>query len=145
MDVNIHPTKTEIKFEEDKFIYSILLSCIRQALGKYNVSPTLDFERETAFDVPMAWRNQPAVEPVIKVNPDFNPFQNTTTSNANKTVSSGLSPAIKAQGFGQTNPSSTDWQNFYKVDEQEEELTQNQLIESSSTTSGLPTTQHTSP
>ena len=132
LDVNIHPTKTEIKFEEDKFIYSILLSSIRQALGKYNVSPTLDFERETAFDVPMAWRNQPAVEPVIKVNPDFNPFQNTTTSNASKTVSSGLSPAIKAQGFGQTNPSSTDWQNFYKVDEQEEELTQNQLIESSS-------------
>jgi DNA mismatch repair protein MutL len=130
LDVNIHPTKTEIKFEEDKFIYSILLSSIRQALGKYNVSPTLDFERETAFDVPMSFRNQPAIEPVIRVNPDFNPFQSSTSS-SNKSGSSGLSPAIRAQGFGQTNPSADDWQNFYKIEE-DQEIIQNHLIEPTS-------------
>jgi DNA mismatch repair protein MutL len=130
LDVNIHPTKTEIKFEEDKFIYSILLSSIRQALGKYNVSPTLDFERETAFDVPMSFRNQPAIEPVIRVNPDFNPFQSSTSS-SNKSGSSGLSPAIRAQGFGQTNPSADDWQNFYKIEE-DHEIIQNHLIEPTS-------------
>jgi len=130
LDVNIHPTKTEIKFEEDKFIYSILLSSIRQALGKYNVSPTLDFEQETAFDVPMSFRNQPAIEPVIRVNPDFNPFQSSTSS-SNKSGSSGLSPAIRAQGFGQTNPSADDWQNFYKIEE-DEEINQNHLIEPTS-------------
>ncbi len=130
LDVNIHPTKTEIKFEEDKFIYSILLSSIRQALGKYNVSPTLDFEQETAFDVPMSFRNQPAIEPIIRVNPDFNPFQ-PSTSSTNKSGSSGLSPAIRAQGFGQTNPSADDWQNFYKIEE-DQEINQNHLIEPTS-------------
>ncbi len=130
LDVNIHPTKTEIKFEEDKFIYSILLSSIRQALGKYNVSPTLDFEKETAFDVPMSFRNQPAIEPIIRVNPDFNPFQ-PSTSSTNKSGSSGLSPAIRAQGFGQTNPSADDWQNFYKIEE-DQEINQNHLIEPTS-------------
>lgn len=130
LDVNIHPTKTEIKFEEDKFIYSILLSSIRQALGKYNVSPTLDFEQETAFDVPMSFRNQPAIEPIIRVNPDFNPFQ-PSTSYTNKSGSSGLSPAIRAQGFGQTNPSADDWQNFYKIEE-DQEINQNHLIEPTS-------------
>ena len=129
LDVNIHPTKTEIKFEEDKFIYSILLSSIRQALGKYNIAPTLDFEQETAFDVPMSFRNQPAVEPVIRVNPDFNPFQNTSSKTTSKSVSNGISPAIRAQGFGQTNPSTSDWQNFYKVDEEQEAPVQEQLID----------------
>ena len=52
IDVNVHPTKTEIKFEEDKLIYAILLSSIRQALGKYNIAPTLDFNRETSFYIP---------------------------------------------------------------------------------------------
>jgi DNA mismatch repair protein MutL len=115
LDVNIHPTKTEIKFEEDKFIYSILLSSIRQALGKYNVSPSLDFEQETAFEVPLSYRNQPPTEPIIKVNPEFNPFQ--SYSNGNKT-SSGLTPAMKSQGFGQAVPKEEDWNNFYSIDEE---------------------------
>jgi DNA mismatch repair protein MutL len=114
LDVNIHPTKTEIKFEEDKFIYSILLSSIRQALGKYNVMPTLDFEQETAFEVPMSVRNQPPVEPIIRVNPEFNPFQAFPN---NSKSSSGLSPALKAQGFGQTTPDEKAWQNFYQIEE----------------------------
>jgi DNA mismatch repair protein MutL len=124
LDVNIHPTKTEIKFEEDKFIYSILLSSIRQALGKYNVMPTLDFEQETAFEVPMSVRNQPPVEPVIRVNPDFNPFQSFPN---NSKSSSGLSPALKAQGFGQTIPDEKAWQNFYKIEDEKTEIEQ-QLI-----------------
>jgi DNA mismatch repair protein MutL len=124
LDVNIHPTKTEIKFEEDKFIYSILLSSIRQALGKYNVMPTLDFEQETAFEVPMSVRNQPPVEPVIRVNPDFNPFQSFPN---NSKTSSGLSPALKAQGFGQAIPDEKAWQNFYQIEEEQGEQDQ-QLI-----------------
>ena len=130
LDVNIHPTKTEIKFEEDKFIYSILLSSIRQALGKYNVMPTLDFEQETAFEVPMSVRNQPPVEPTIRVNPDFNPFQSFPN---NTKSSSGLSPALKAQGFGQSIPDGKAWQNFYQIEEeaveQGHELIQEQEIE----------------
>jgi DNA mismatch repair protein MutL len=113
LDLNIHPTKTEIKFEEDRFIYSILLSSIRQALGKYNVAPSLDFDQETTFDVPMELRNTTPIEPIIRVDPEFNPFQKFTS----KSNSSGLSPAIKSQGFGKETPSDVDWQNFYHIDQ----------------------------
>ena len=75
IDVNIHPTKTEIKFEEERFIYSILLSTIRQSLGMFNLMPSLDFELETAFDLPAGFRKQPIVEPTIQVDPNFNPFK----------------------------------------------------------------------
>lgn len=119
IDVNVHPTKTEIKFEEDRFIYAILLSSIRQALGKYNVAPTLDFEQETSFTLPHEMRNQPIVEPTIKVNPTYNPFQQTSQATS---ISSGNSftKAIRAEGFGAQEVKPSDWQNFYKIVEEEE-------------------------
>ena len=83
IDVNVHPTKTEIKFEEEKFIYSILLSSIKQALGKYNIAPTLEFERETSFDIPHSMRSQPASEPRIQVNEEYNPFKTTSKPTSN--------------------------------------------------------------
>src|SRR5690606_27193595 len=86
IDVNVHPTKTEIKFEDDKHIYAILTSSIRLALGKYNIAPTLDFEREQGFDLPYNMNTQPAVQPQIKVNPNYNPFN--TEANGGSTKSS---------------------------------------------------------
>ena len=124
IDVNIHPTKTEIKFEEDRFIYSILNSSVRQALGKYNVFPTLDFEMDTAFDLPTNFRKNEPVEPQIKVNPLFNPFENQTgkTSSGN---GNGFSKGLTNQGFGQQKNSITNWEEFYKIQELEsdEQLT----------------------
>jgi len=119
IDVNIHPTKTEIKFEEDRFIYSILLSSVKQALGKYNIYPTLDFEQETSFDVPADIRKSKPVAPYIEVNPNFNPFETTTSNQNSKGSSSGFSQAIKNTGFGQASPSTIDWENFYKIKEEE--------------------------
>jgi DNA mismatch repair protein MutL len=73
IDVNIHPTKTEIKFEEEKSIYAILRSTVKKALGEHNIAPSIDFNRETAFDhIP---QNKEVVEPKITVNPDYNPFE----------------------------------------------------------------------
>ena len=114
IDVNVHPTKTEIKFEEDRFIYAILVSSIRQALGKYNVAPTLDFEREMGFDIPLSMRNQPAVEPIIQVDNNYNPFNAPSNSGASK--SSGYSPAIQSKGFGSTKIQQDEWENFYSVE-----------------------------
>jgi len=74
IDVNIHPTKTEIKFEDERSIYAILRSATRQAMGKHHVSPSLDFERETSFDLPLGKRETPT-EPTITVDPSFNPFE----------------------------------------------------------------------
>ena len=117
IDVNIHPTKTEIKFEEDRFIYSILLSSIKQSLGKYNIFPTMDFELETSFDIPSSLRKTDPVEPQIVVNPNFNPFQATnTTARSN---GGAFSEAMKNQGFGRENPSEKDWANFYSIKEEE--------------------------
>jgi len=115
IDVNIHPTKTEIKFEEDRFIYSILLSSVRQALGKYNIFPTLDFETETSFDVPSSFRKTDPVEPQIMVDPSFNPFQTQKSSGG---TGNGFSKALKNEGFGQAMPSPTDWEQFYKIEEE---------------------------
>jgi DNA mismatch repair protein MutL len=120
IDVNIHPTKTEIKFEEDRFIYSILLSSVRQALGKHNIFPTLDFETESAFEVPSEIRKTEPVAPQIIVNPSYNPFQsagsvNSSTSGAS---SKNYSTALRQEGFGTAAPSPEDWQQFYQIDEQ---------------------------
>ena len=115
IDVNIHPTKTEIKFEEDRFIYSILLSSVRQALGKYNIFPTLDFETETSFDVPSSFRKTEPVEPQINVDPSFNPFQTQKFSDGSS--GNGFTKALKNEGFGQAMPSPSEWEQFYHIEE----------------------------
>lgn len=120
IDVNVHPTKTEIKFEEEKFIYSILLSSVRLALGKYNIAPTLDFEQETSFEIPHAMRSQPAVEPQIQVNTEYNPFVTPSRSSGGGTGKSkdNFSQAIKQEGFGTQHAKHEDWENFYEIKEE---------------------------
>lgn len=113
IDVNVHPTKTEIKFEEEKFIYSILLSSIREALGKYNISPSLDFDRETSFDLPQETLRQIPREPEIRVNPNYNPF-----STSNGRSSENNTPALRKAGFGEWNQDEKDWRDFYSVEEE---------------------------
>ncbi|MES2799542.1 MAG: DNA mismatch repair endonuclease MutL [Bacteroidota bacterium] len=113
IDVNVHPTKTEIKFEEDKFIYKIMLSAIKQSLGHYNIMPTLDFERESSFDVPLSMRNEPAFEPVIKVNQNFNPFDRETKERS-------FSQALQSKGFGAMTTNQEDWRNFYEIKTEDE-------------------------
>lgn len=75
VDVNIHPTKTEIKFEDEKSIYSIVRSCVKRALGLHNIVPSLDFEKDPAFDnIPTS--NKPNLkQPSIKVDSSYNPFE----------------------------------------------------------------------
>ena len=58
IDINIHPTKTEIKFEEEQSVYAILRSAVKHSLGVFQVVPTLDFEQNTALDVPYAFKEK---------------------------------------------------------------------------------------
>ena len=76
IDINIHPTKTEIKFEDEQAIYAILRSAVKRALGKYNIAPTLDFNTEAAFNLPLGMENTEIKEPKIRVNTNYNPFDN---------------------------------------------------------------------
>lgn len=127
IDVNVHPTKTEIKFEEDRLIYAIILSSIRQALGKYNIAPSLDFNRETSFDIPFSMKDQLPVEPKIRVNENYNPF-NTTTSYSKPATQPNFTKAIKEEGFGNKEINQEDWMNFYAIKEDVKEV-ENQEIE----------------
>ncbi len=119
IDVNVHPTKTEIKFEEDKYIYSIIRSAVKQALGKYNLTPALDFERENSFDLPYHMKNKDIVEPQIKVNPNYNPFNGGGNGNS---ISSGnnYSSAMNKQGFGDKKTDKAAWENFYNIEEEKQ-------------------------
>ncbi len=75
IDVNIHPTKTEIKFEDERSIYQILIATVREAMGRFNVTPSLDFNRENAIEIPALSRETSFKQPGVHVNPEFNPFR----------------------------------------------------------------------
>ncbi len=81
IDVNIHPTKTEIKFEDEQTIWQILLAAIRESLGKYSAIPTIDFDTAGRPDIPLFDDNSVEVRPPhININPAFNPFESTNNS-----------------------------------------------------------------
>lgn len=75
IDINVHPTKTEIKFQDEKAMYAIIRSAVKRSLGRYNIAPSLDFNQETGFSQ-MITQQAPEdiVAPSIRVNPEFNPF-----------------------------------------------------------------------
>ena len=74
IDINIHPTKTEIKFEDEQNIYAVLRSAVKHSLGIFQVIPSLDFEKNNSFEVPYNFKNVKPTPPKIEVNPQFNPF-----------------------------------------------------------------------
>jgi len=75
IDINIHPTKTEIKFEDERSIWQILMASVREALGRFNIVPSLDFDNEALIDIPMMRSTNIIPEqPKIEINTKFNPF-----------------------------------------------------------------------
>lgn len=81
IDINIHPTKTEIKFQDEKTIYALLRSAVKQSIGKFNISPTIDFEIEHSLNLMPPPKNYDVKQPSIKINPDFNPFDDKNKRN----------------------------------------------------------------
>ena len=115
IDINIHPTKTEIKFDNERDLYAIIRSTIKHSLGQYNVSPALDFERDSTLDTPYSFKSKTKGKtPIIEVDPDYNPFK--TDPNYNYKSHKKEVPA--------------NWETLYLGNETEREIIENIEVES---------------
>ena len=84
IDINIHPTKTEIKFEEEQSIYAILKSAIKHSLGIFQVMPSLDFEQNKDLALPYDFTEKTPLMPSIDVDSSFNPFKDKISTNSKR-------------------------------------------------------------
>ena len=85
IDINIHPSKTEIKFHDEKAIYSILRAAVKKSLGQYNISPSIDFHQENSFNIEVK-KDQRIIEPKINIDSNYNPFSSSNKSNVSKEI-----------------------------------------------------------
>lgn len=75
LDINIHPTKTEVKFDDEQSLYAFLRSTIKHSLGQFNIVPVLDFDKDANLDIPYEFKDKDSQFPTISVREDFNPFK----------------------------------------------------------------------
>ncbi len=99
IDINIHPTKTEIKFDDEHTLYALLRSAVKHSLGQFNALPALDFEQDQNLETPYAYRNKEALLPRVMVDAGFNPFK----EEGSPRISSERFPSANSQG----------WENMY--------------------------------
>ena len=116
IDINIHPTKTEIKFDDESALYAILRASIKHSLGQFNVAPVLDFDRDSNLDTPYHYKDLAGAVPTIQVDSTFNPFSddkvNKHYAGSGSSGSSYKKPAATAS-----------WESLYVGLEQEPEFT----------------------
>lgn len=105
IDINIHPTKTEIKFDDEHALYAILRSAVKHSLGQFNVAPVLDFERDANLDTPYEYKNKDGKLPTIEFNTNFNPFESNETAKKSFSNSSVQSYKSKTKDL--------QWDNLY--------------------------------
>jgi len=121
IDINVHPTKTEIKYQDEKAIYAIIRSAVKRSLGRYNITPSLDFDQENSIEhliTPKPFEE--IVAPVIAFNPDFNPFAKTDRELPFEKESKGGSSSYNGSGgstdrSSRSNPIPNNWETLYEI------------------------------
>lgn len=98
IDINIHPTKTEIKFDDEHTVYAILRSTVKHSLGQFNVMPSLDFEQDQNLETPYGYKDKSVEPPKVIVDAGFNPFKEDTGT-------------VKRSNFQKQN--NKDWESLY--------------------------------
>lgn len=121
IDVNIHPTKTEIKFEDDSAIFQILLAAVRESLGKYGAVPAIDFNTEARPDIPTfnatGGESVNIAPPQIHINTSFNPFDTTPAPPTHNEQGATVDKSSTSFTSSYTPPrphSTIDWQRIYE-------------------------------
>ena len=116
IDINIHPTKTEIKFDDEPTIYALLRAAVKHSLGQFSVAPILDFQRDAALDTPYHQQKEQVSSPKVEVNPDFNPFSKPKSS------PSSSSPAWEGLYTGLQSDATESSNDFSEVQFESDEL-----------------------
>ncbi|WP_028888058.1 DNA mismatch repair endonuclease MutL [Tenacibaculum ovolyticum] len=128
IDINIHPTKTEIKFDNEKALYAILRATVKHSLGQYNVAPALDFDRDATLDTPYDYsKSSSSAIPPITVDPTFNPFKTETSYEPETNVSNNSGSVSFQSNFKKD---TGNWEALYTNTEPLETTKQEQLFES---------------
>lgn len=112
IDINIHPTKTEIKFDDEQALYAILRASIKHSLGQFNVAPVLDFDRDSNLDTPYHYKDIEAEKPTIQVDGTFNPFTDDKTNKHYSKVASG-SGSNSYSGYSKRVEPTASWESLY--------------------------------
>lgn len=130
IDVNIHPTKSEVKFENEQALWQILMVTVKESLGKFNAIPTIDFDTDDAPEIPLFDPSRSTSMPRVNVDPHYNPFRNS---------SAGAAPSSAP---------SYEWEQLYKGFENEsdsfpalERKTHGTLFKAPGTDQNLPETE----
>ena len=113
IDINIHPTKTEIKFDDEQALYAILRATIKHSLGQFNVSPVLDFQKDGDLEVPYSYEGTKSTEPTVEVDAFFNPFESMKSgSNLAGQMGAGFNPfeSVKPKSSGSSFQSNASFQ-----------------------------------
>ena len=119
IDINIHPTKTEIKFEDERSSWHIIHASVREAMGKFNLMPSIDFDQAGSIDIPIGpLRGSHIPEPEIRINPNFNPFDSERSPDRSFSGTSSY----------RENQNSDNWQALYRGFEREEVVDQVQSV-----------------
>ena len=95
IDVNVHPNKTEIKFDDDQNLYSIINSSVKHCLGIYQVSPVLDFDKDPSMDISYNQVKSQPTNPTIEINSEFNPFKVFKDEKVSKIINDDMAPDYK--------------------------------------------------